>query len=260
MLDEVKGLAAAVLQNWNNIRDRNHKFIAGDNIYCPRCGDERRMQIRCLELAWNSAAVPRSAEELAKGIAPSLFVFNCVQCETVFTAVVYSGTDGPAVAVLPSCRGGMTTPHTPPGVAFYLDQAHRAQTGGAFSAAVAMFRAALDQILFEQGYTRGMLGAKIKKLSTDIGAENAPQWARELDPEFFDVLKKLGNASIHPNDGDFTKQSLFDNGILHDVQETFLMLLFTIYEVPKRKQARLDALKAAAAAFDQQEKLGRNPN
>lgn len=112
------------------------------------------------------------------------------------------GQGGPELAVLQSCRGGLTTPQTPPAVAYYLDQAQRAQSVSARSAAVAMYRPALEHLLYEQGYKKGMLGTKLTDLEKDIAAGTAPKWAAELDTEFLALLKELGNASIHPNDGE----------------------------------------------------------
>ncbi len=186
------------------------------------------------------------AGDVIEQLTPSLFEFSCVRCETKFTVVLYRGPDGPALAVLPSCRGGLTTPHTPPGVAFYLDQAHKSESVGAYSAAVAMFRGALEHLLFEQGYKTGMLNAKLAKLEADIRSGSAPKWALELDIAFLQVLKDLGNGSIHPNDGDVRKQAALDGGLLLRVKEVFLYLLFLVYEAPHQKAAALAALQAKA--------------
>jgi hypothetical protein len=178
---------------------------------------------------------------------PKVFRYTCVQCRTMFTAIIYVGPDGPALAVLPSCRGGLTTPHTPAGVTYYLDQASKSQAIGANSAAIAMFRGALDHLLFEQGYPKGMLGAKLAQLEADITSGKAPKWAVELETDFLDVLKELGNGAIHPNDGDVRKQSALDNALVEAVKETFHMLLFLVYELPHQKSQRLTALKNKAA-------------
>jgi hypothetical protein len=134
-------------------------------------------------------------------------MLTCVQCDTNFTAVIYDGPDGRSLALLPSTYGGLTTPHTPPGVAYYLDQAQRSQSTGANSAAVAMFRGALEHLLFEQGFTKGTCGTKLIDLEKAVAAGTAPKWANELDGEFLQVMKKLGDGPIHPGDGDVGKQA-----------------------------------------------------
>src|SRR5262249_41130742 len=142
--------------------------------------------------------------------------------------------------------GGLTTPHTPDGVGYYLDQASKAQSSGANSAAIAMFRGALEHLLFEQGYQTGMLSSKLTQLETQIKNGQAPKWAIDLDMEFLDVMKELGNGAIHPNNGDIKKQRELDNDLIERVKETFHMLLFLVYELPHQKQQKLSALKAKA--------------
>jgi hypothetical protein len=110
------------------------------SLHCPTCGDSRRVHMYIFLKLNNASADP-----------PLLATLKCVQCDTIFTAVLYRSPEGVSLAVLPSTYGGLTTPHTPIGVAYYLDQAQRAKAVGAHSAAVAMFRGALEHLLFEQG-------------------------------------------------------------------------------------------------------------
>jgi hypothetical protein len=58
-------------------------------------------------------------------------------------------------------------------------------------------------LLFEQGYTEGMLNKKIEALMTDT---KPPEWRGRIDSAYLSVIKDLGNAAIHPNDGDIEKQ------------------------------------------------------
>jgi hypothetical protein len=201
-------------------------------LHCPTCGDLRRMHL------WARLKTSTWAEP------PALATLTCVQCDTLFTAVLYQSPEGKGLAILPSTYGGLTTPHTPKGVAYYLDQAQRSQSVGSNSAAVAMFRGALDHLLFEQGFKNGMCGQKLSDLEAAVKAGTAPKWAPELDAEFLTVMKKLGDGAIHPNDGNIDEQSKLDNELLAKLTHTFQMLLFLIYELPHHKQKRLDALKA----------------
>ena len=247
MLDNLKDLIRIFKSNPSMFGYHDHEIIPRDKMYCPSCGDFRRMKI--IPLYWPGLHRFQGlnlAGDVLQQLVPSLFTFVCVQCETRFTVVIYQGPDGPALAVLQSCHGGLRTPHTPPGVAFYLDQAQRAQSVGANSAAIAMFRGALEHLLFEQGYKTGTLGFKIKQLCEDIKNGSAPKWALELETEFLEVIKDLGNGSIHPNDGDVDKQAVLDNKLLALVKETFQILLFLIYEVPHKKNEMLTELRAKA--------------
>ena len=215
------------------VEGRRHGETVGrvGMLHCPGCGDLRRMD---MAVRYRTSADP-----------PVLATLNCVQCDALFTAVLYRGPEGMSLAVFPATRGGLTTPHTPPGVGYYLDQAQRSHSVGANSAAAAMFRGALEHLLFEQGFKDGMCGKKLKDLEAAVVARTAPKWAYELDTEFLQVMKELGDGSIHPNDGDVKKQEVLDSALIAKVRHTFQMLLFLIYEVPLQKQDSLEALKAA---------------
>ena len=214
-------------------KDQGASIRNAGTLHCPVCGDSRRIHLLICLKRDNAAAAP-----------PILAVLVCVQCDTVFTAVLYEGPEGKSLAVLPSTYGGLTTPHTPKGVAYYLDQAQRAKAVGANSAAVAMFRGALEHLLFEQGYKVGMCGKKLADLEAAVEAGTAPKWALELDGEFLQVMKQLGDGAIHPNDGNIGNQKVLDSDLIAKLTHTFQMLLFTIYELPHEKQKRLDGLKA----------------
>ena len=56
-----------------------------------------------------------------------LVLMKCVQCDTLFTGLLYDGPGGDKLAVLPSTYGGLTMLHTPAGVAYYLDQAQKSR-------------------------------------------------------------------------------------------------------------------------------------
>jgi hypothetical protein len=144
--------------------------------------------------------------------------------------------------------GGLATPNTPTSVSYYLDQAQRARSVTANSAAIAMYRAALEQLMFDKGFTKGMLDAKIKELEEQIAKGNAQAWARDLDTEYLRVMKELGNAAIHPNGGDVSKQAAFDGNLLIRVERTFQGLLDLAYEEPIRRSQNLSALKLVAAS------------
>lgn len=243
MLDELNDVArmAQELESWD---PRYGGTFIGGEMYCPKCGDRRRMFVHSIHRA--RQPINRAAW-VPPQLVSSLYGYTCVQCETKFTALVYEGPDGPALAVLQSCRGGLTTSNTPRGVAYYLDQAQRCQSVTAYNAAIAMFRAALDHLLFEQGYKVGMLGAKISKLEADIAAGTSPKWATELDTQFLGILKDLGNASIHPNDGNVDRQSALHSQLIAAVKQTFMALLVIVYEAPAFKAAKLAELQRAKA-------------
>jgi hypothetical protein len=246
MLDGLNDLIEVVRVNPDMLgspwHDFNWRHRAGD-MYCPNCGDFRKMDVANLNSARSEVNL---VADIAEQIIPAVFYYSCAQCATRFTAIVYRGPEGSSLAVLPSCHGGLTTPNTPKGVAYYLDQANRAQSVGASSGSVAMFRGALEHLLFEQGYQTGMLGAKLNQLEENIKRGTAPKWAMEIDTDFLQVMKDLGNASIHPNDGNVEKQKLLDSELIAKMKSTFNLLLFLVYELPSKKDSILQELRARA--------------
>lgn len=250
------------------------KVIEADEIHCPMCSGPRRVKVRELKL-WNrdpsiprrktspdiyhpASGVPKDPPEtetplqraikaLAKGMAPALFMYECNQCSTQFTALVYKGPAGDELAVFPSVLGGLSTKHTPPPVAYYLDQASRSQAVGARSAAVAMYRSALEHLLEEQGYRQRMCGPKIQALEKQISDKNAPKWAQDVDPEVMRTLSQLGNGVLHTNDGDITLQENATPELLQQIALAFEELLDYVYERPAAALARKVALQDAAS-------------
>jgi hypothetical protein len=180
-----------------------------------------------------------------KSHVPSLCIIMCLQCDTSFTAVLYETKKGTGYALLPSRPGGLTTPNTPSAVAYYLDQAHKSAAVGANSAAIAMFRAALEHVLYGKDFTMKMLGPKIDALEEQINSKTAERWAMDLDPEMLRVLKKLGDAAIHPNDGNIERQNTLDSDLVMLVKLTFAGLLDLVYEAEARRKEHLTKLKGA---------------
>ena len=240
-------------------------------LFCPSCGDfrsadavvifeppyakaarEKREQIVKLQGSGSLSGgfPPKPGPEIPFPGTPAVLAYTCRECGLGFTAFAYSTEVGADLLVVPRRAGGVKTPRTPESVAFYLDQAARSESAGARSAAVAMYRGALEHLLFEQGYKVGVLDKKLKKLEADIAAGSSPTWARDLETDFLAVLKELGNASIHPNNGDTSQQSALDGELLARLKQVFLHLLDLVYEAPLRKKTTLDALKKAAASIE----------
>ena len=200
-LTTYQGLLALLRHDSAYVTDGQGLPTTPDGTYCPSCGATRRMEVAVLDEHFHGEV------EFTPDKLPFLGLLGCRQCHERIIVLAYVGPSGVEVVALPSSYGGLSTPLTPAPVAYYLDQAQRAQSIGALSAAVAMYRAALEQLLFEQGYRDGMLKAKIDALVADT---DPPKWVRDLDPEYLTVIKDLGNAAIHPNDGDITKQRALD--------------------------------------------------
>ncbi len=232
------------------------------HMHCQKCGDLRKMKITKLfpeidnneivQLGINHLSKDREnyPENFLKSvnnkITPSLWRYLCLQCNSTFTGLIYNGPSGQDLTVFSTNNGGLTTPNTPKSVAYYLDQAYRAESVRATSAAMAMYRAALEHILFDQGYIDGMLGNKLSALEKSIAEGNAPKWAMELETDYLRYIKDLGNGAIHANDGRIEQQQAIDSELLVRVNEVFRMLLFVIYEIEIKKQSMLESFRSAS--------------
>jgi hypothetical protein len=217
-----------------------HGAYAVTGVFCPACSVERRMLIHLLYFEdVNGYGVSGS----------SLCDVTCLQCEMSGVAVLYEGPEGDMVAVHWPKQGGLSTPNTPKGVAYYLDQAARCETAGASSAAVAMYRAALDHLMFDHGYKKGMLGVRLGAMISDAAAGTGPKWVRDIDHAYFDAIKKLGDGAIHTNDGDVSKQASLDDEVIAGLHVAFTQILEVVYERPAKDSARLAKLQKAASAL-----------
>jgi tetratricopeptide (TPR) repeat protein len=264
MLDERYGLAAAVSDNLRKFANaaEGDSFEEGF-LYCGTCGGRRRVRATIVysfaryrggfTLSVGGAEEGEGFyESILKQLEPSLFLAECLQCGAEFTVVVYELAEGgPGVVALAASSGGLNSPHTPPAVTYYLDQARRAESVGANSAAVAMYRSALEQLLHDQGFTARMVGPKLAQLEEAREAGTAPKWALELDPAFLGVINKLGTGSLHANRGEIALQAELDADLLQLVRETFEELLAVVYERENTRRERLALLEKRAEVFDQ---------
>lgn len=152
------------------------------------------------------------------------------------------------------CLGSVAATNAPAPVRYYLDEAARCRWGEARSAATAMFRSALEHLLFEQGYKKGMLAGKLADLTKDQEGGGGPDWVRAVSVQELTILKDLGNAAVHANDGGLAPQDELDNRTLDLVEEVFEHLQDLVYEQPlklrereRRLTERAEAVKARRA-------------
>jgi hypothetical protein len=253
LLSDIEQLGRLVSANESAVVGNRNTLLGAGQLYCPTCRRFARVSLTFIGHTGTRLGSPYLSDEKPYGpqFAPSAWLMRCVQCHAEFAALVFKGPSGSQVAVFSSVAGGLATPHTPAAVAYYLDQGHRAQSAGANSAAVVMFRSALEHVLHGHGYTQGTCGKRINDLESDLGKgePRAPRWARDLTPDDLRLLKELGDGAAHANDGDITKQSTLDTELLVALSLTFAALLDLAYERPHAEEARRARLAAAASAF-----------
>jgi hypothetical protein len=260
------------LDDLETLRDVLSKWKGGDNttwarvsesgdLHCPICGRRSRMQISLpFGLYASSSGAERlakhfggevfTAESYAEAVAerrmlPCLVQMTCLQCKTVVLGVLFLSPSGPALAILPAVNGGESTPHTPASVAYYLDQAYKSHLMGANSAAVGMYRVAMEHMLYDQGYTKGLLKDQTIALEKDIAAGTGPAWTKSIDTADINDIRELGNYVLHTNAGDITKQASIDANLVRVISAVFAGMLQLIYEEPHVIAQRRAMLAAA---------------
>lgn len=210
-------------------------------MHCPECCEETAMDAIADKFAGSllqglvmNARANQTTGGFMPVIRPSALRLCCVNCPTVFSVLVYLGPAGPDIAVFPSRAGGLATTHTPELVAYYVNQAYLAHSVGAYSAAMAMYRAALDKILAEYGEKKS-LKKKIEKLEKQFAETREPRWVRSITPEALSLLKDIADSQMHSSDA--IREGALEADFLHDVQVVFSFLLFKIYEESKQRAA-----------------------
>ena len=226
-----------VQENKQRFDYSQHTYITkAENIFCHSCSDKRRFDVLKIYSPYDfkdNSFIGSPPSKMSRGqhkrtqpinfvtLNPSLFKFTCTQCDSIIHVLLCTVCDTPTLLALPVKRGQVGTPYTSIEVSYYLDQAYKCEMMGAYSAAITMYRASLEMLLFLEGYTMKMLGPKIGRLEQDVSNGKAPIWARDLDQEFLFLIKGLGDFSIHPNDGDIEKQRTFDADLISGVKTIF---------------------------------------
>lgn len=213
-----------------------------DEQFCPHCGAIRKCELTDIS-SQNEYKYTMDEKAYCNNALPYVYETRCLQCEHKAVLVIYTVENETRLAVLHDTYSGCITPNTPSEAKYYIDQAFRARSMGAYSAAMAMYRSALEWILYDQGYNNGMLGKKIDELQKDITNGKAPKWAMEINVDFLMAIKEIGNGAIHTNNGDINKQKDIDNDLIEIVDVVFAELLDKIYEQPSRSTNNLNKLK-----------------
>jgi hypothetical protein len=263
-LDDVSQ-AQQVVDSYLHPKDDVARDIAArsGDLFCNKC--ERRMRMHFLgfsgtlptreqettyargpEINWRDVTElvqNANAAKAARRWLPCMLPVECTNCQTKYQIVLYQSPSGPSAVVLSATLTGATA-HTPPAVSYYLDQAHRATTMGAMSAAVAMFRSALENLLFQQGF-EGMLGRQLQKLDERIVAHTAPEWVRDIDVPSLAAMKELGNQAMHANSGDISAQDTLDGRLVRTMAAVMRQVLSAVYEKPAEREQHRRALQAA---------------
>lgn len=220
--------------------------VGGDH-FCNRC---RRVQRHLVSLA----AARRDHTGLATDAHPSVLELLCGNCSALSHVLVYdvreAGRLTRRIRTTADCTGGIGTPSTPDHVRRWLDEARRAELGGALASSAATYRVVLDTVLLSEGLVGKMLGHKIADLENKMSAGTAPGWARHVDLELIKALKGIGNKTLHAGDVAKDPTTIVTPEVLRAMESVIDAFLDRVYGVSARRQAEKAELDAAYALLD----------
>jgi hypothetical protein len=159
------------------------------------------------------------------------------------------------ISIASPYQGTCATPNTPEPVKYFLEQAARSFQASALSAAAAMYRVVIDQVMLQQGFKKGMLGAKLDALQKALSDGTAPTPCKGLSPKLLTALKDISDATLHASEEEFAAVKAMDEEVIRNIEAVVAGLLDTVYEEPKRKTDLADSIDAAAAGISKKRKL-----
>jgi hypothetical protein len=219
--------------DWATLRSLFGRTLLTVDRYCNKCFGERRHHI---QMNCSNVKTINYANDIFKQLCPAVFNTKCTQCDSR-TWAMFSIVNKKVSLVRSSENiGSFVTEHTPDTVKFYLNEAAKSYDANACSAAATMYRSALEQILIEQGFKGGVLNDKLKNLQKQIDEGSAPKWTNDLDTQFLDLLRSIGNGSVHSEEDVLQKQQAIDDELLNSIEFVVLGLLELIYEQPVQKK------------------------
>lgn len=239
-----------------NLSDLDEKELCIDKdfaCYCPKCKRMSYGQFNLLQKRWTYQAIKNDVggyinnhklnvfiKETYSG-GSSVYVHTCRQCHNETFLIRHTMDGEPTLTFVYSTSLQYDTSCVPDGINYYMGQAFKSKSIGAYSAAMAMYRSALEFLLYESGFDENRLVDKIKSFEI-----TPPDWATSLSSQFMDIIRELGNDSVHPNDGDISEQKKFDFDMLEAVEETLNELIERAYILPQRERERLSVLSKAS--------------
>lgn len=207
-------------------------------FFCPNERAIRRAMVK------QASVFNSELTEDGSSLYSRIYMAACSNCRYVQFIALYQTQDGLRLNIINRDETEANSKYVPKSVAYYIREAEMCYGSGANSASVAMYRAALEQFLYAHGFTDGMLQRKITDAEKKAQDGTAPRWLIELDREYFEIIKELGNSSIHPNGGDISAQHKLDTELLNNIQVLFAELLYKAYEEPAKAEERKALLRS----------------
>lgn len=203
---------------WNSYKLDNHFGVELKDvkIYCPVCKDYMYSEI------------------MVYGHSPNALKCKCRQCHHDIIMINHLVDNVSKISTIYDVMNYDMCSLIPKSVNYYMGQAFMCKSVGANSAALAMYRSALEWVLEDKGYKNGTLNDKIELFNN-----KPPENVGHIDIKYMTVIRKLGNKSVHSNDDNIDLQYSLDDAFVNDVGLTMEMIIEAIYVIPDKNEKRL---------------------
>lgn len=241
------------IRNLSDLDETELRIDKDFACYCPKCKRMSYGQLNLLQKRWTLQAIKNDVGRYLDNHKLNVFiketyngdslvyVHTCRQCHNETFLIKHTVDGEPTLTFVYSTVLQYDTSCVPEGINYYMGQAFKSKSVGAYSAAMAMYRSALEFLLYESGFDENRLVDKIKSFE-----DKPPDWATSLSSQFMGIIRELGNDSVHPNRGNISEQEKFDFDMLEAVEITLNELIERAYILPQKERDRLSVLSKAS--------------
>ena len=229
--------------------------------YCPKCGNNTFGAIRPLrdqndllslfnytigqdlhtfnEYQYDEAMIATTYTGSVK-----VLIHTCRQCNNE-SIIVHHQLEKTATVSIIHCVNSLSLPPAVPEVVnFFYSEANKAKGSSAFCASMAMFRACVESILIDLEIS----GKTLKDRIQNIPPEDSR--LRDLDAKYMDIIRQLGNISVHPNDNNIEILKKITAESIRIVQLAVYSLIDTVYIQPEKKMKEIADLDSIVSKQD----------
>ena len=217
------------LSDFDEVIKNNLKNVA---CFCPKC---KMMCYGELEFLYTDEIRGLSINPQSKH--EYIYKHTCAQCENEIFLIKHPVDGQSSLTFVYNAEIQYDWSCVPDGINYYMAQAFKSRSVGANSAAMAMYRSALEWLLFS-------LGFKEKDLNIRIDQFEESEYSEKIGTEFMDILRLLGNNAVHVNDGDLSLQKSFDDDLLNSTEELLNELINQIFIGPEEHKKRVEKMKS----------------
>lgn len=186
------------------------RFLSGRRLFCSRCVDLVEVEVQAL---YAGGDIPDAGQHAGPPLAPlplrspSLFAYRCKRCARTWYALLAiappeSQTDElyplrRSRLVLLPVTPALTSQSVDPEANFYFREAETARYAGAHTAAMAMYRSAVEAFLGSIGFQDRSLDHRIAAFEAARANGTLPADLQQLPQPALNAVRIIGNFAVH---------------------------------------------------------------